>query len=386
MANFSSNSFTKKIVTVVVSVEKPMSSSEPILGLLKSSYPKLKTEIFFIGKADYLKNDEVIKKLRNGFMVVKTVTSSSEGTIYSQMAPLVRGEVCLFTSMECSPERDWIKKNAEMFIKGGSVGMVLGEVQYRNIDSHNKIETYCEQIGLGSVGSMIDEEAGGPVFANKTVILDRESVDRVALVLRPINLAVSRSFLLVFAKNSRNPKGFTVQDLVKNLMDEKLKIFYNSAALVEWFHPMDVKELKREMLNRVYQNTAWIKVCPKRLKVQIRFWGNHELSFPFWVSIDVSLGDFHWMNLLGLVIGVKYLIWCFQKLPGQTFWYTDEVLLLESGFGFFLLRYFLPVLKIQPWSDFILWCWIRYRTNMSMFLSGFGAGIKFKCFYWAESW
>jgi hypothetical protein len=379
MVSRSSNFSRKKIVSIIVLIEKYLNLSDPIFKLLKSKYPASLVEVFFTGKTPQLQKNEAYKRFQGQFKSVKTVTIKSFESIYSEVVPLTRGEICLFTSGDCSPEPHWIKRMADTFVKDDRAAIVLGSVQQRRVDPNNKIEQYCEQIGWGSIGE-IPGDANDSLTSTQVEIFEDGEVNRAISLLRPVNMAVSRALLLSLSKN------FVVLDMVEKLRNEKLKLFYNPAAEVERFHSMSFKEIDREIKNDVSQNNDWLSRNAKRISVQIHFFGKWQWSFPFLVSINFCWGDFHWLNLFGLWILSECFINGFSAHFGESFWFSDEVLLLGSVFGFFSFKYFLPVLKIQPWSDFILWCWVKYRTNMSMFLKGLWTGLKFKCFYWGESW
>jgi hypothetical protein len=379
MVNRSSYHSSKKLVSIVVFIERPLSLSDPILMLLKSSYPKSRIEVFFAGKDTHKPKKEVYQQFLGQFKSVKTVKIKSAESLYSEVFALTKGEICLFTTNDCSPDTQWVKRMVQVFIEDDLTGMVLGGIQQRCVDFHNKVEQYCEQIGWGSTGE-IPEKESGYLTSTKVEILEDKAINRIIPLLKPVNMAINRSLLL------RLSKDFTVLDILGKLRNEKYKFFYNPEAEIERFHSMDFKELNREMQSGIGKKAAWLARNSKRVNIQIQLFDKPEWSLPFWVSVNVSWGDFHWLNLFGVLVLMECLTKGFLAHFGEGFWFNDEVLLLISAFGFFSFRYFLPVLKIQPWSNFILWCWIRYRTNMSMFLRGLWTGLKFKCFYWGESW
>ena len=379
MVNRSSNHASKKFVSVVVFIERPLSLSDPILMLLKSSYPKSKIEVFFAGKSTHKPANEIYKQFLGQFKSVKTVKIKSDESLYSEVLAFTKGEICLFTSSDCSPDPQWVKRMDQTFLGNDLIGMVLGGIQQRRVDFHNKVEQYCEQIGWGSTGEILGR-GSDYLTSTKVEIFEDKEINRILPLLKPVNMAVRRSLLLKLSKN------FTVLDILEKLRDEKLNFFYNPEAEIERFHSMDFKELKKEIEVGIVKKTAWLSRNSKRIDIQVQFFGRQEWFLPFWVSINVSWDDFHWLNLFGVLVLMECFTKGFSAHFGEGFWFNDEVLLLVSAFGFFLFKYFLPVLKIQPWSDFILWCWIRYRTNMSMFLRGLWTGLKFKCFYWGESW
>jgi hypothetical protein len=379
MVSRSSNFSSKKLVSIVVLIEKSLNLSDPILKLLKSKYSASMVEVFFVGKTPHLQKTEAYKRFHGQFKSVKMVTIKSFESIYSEVFPLTRGEICLFTSSDCSPDPHWIKRVAETFAKDDLAAIVLGSVQQRQVDPHNKIEQYCEQIGWGSTNE-IAEDANGDLTSTQVEIFKDGEIYRTIPLLKPVNMAVSRSLLRSLSKK------FVVLDMVEKLRSKKLKLFYNPGAEIERFHSMSFKEIGREIQNDVRQKIDWLSRNAKRINIQIQFLGKRQWSLPFLVSINIYWGDFHWLNLFGLWVLLEFFTKGFSMHLAEYFWFTDEILLLGSIFGFFSFKYFLPVLKVQPWSDFILWCWMKYRTNMSMFLKGLWTGLKFKCFYWGESW
>ncbi len=379
MARHFPNRFNKMLVSVIVLIEQPLSSSSAILNLLKSNYPLSNIEVFFAGKTANLQKNEGYKQFESRVKAVKIVPIKSSESVYSEVFPLIHGEIGLFTSGDCFPDTNWIKRMMQTFSKDDLVGMVLGGIQQRRVNSFNKVEQYCEQIGWGSTSEISGDE-NDYINSSKVQVLEDENIYRAIPLLKSVNLGIRKSLLI------KLPKSFMVLDILEKLRDAKLKFSYNPDAEVERFHPMDFKELDYEIDKGSHEKVSWLSRNPKNIHVQVRFFREWKYSMPFWISVNVFWGDFHWLNLFGIWILIECFTKGFLEHFGEGFWFADEVLLLISAFGFFSFKYFLPVLKIQPWSDFILWCWIRYRTNMSMFLSGLWAGLKIKCFYWGESW
>jgi hypothetical protein len=114
--------------------------------------------------------------------------------------------------------------------------------------------------------------------------------------------------------------------------------------------------------------------------------GEHSLVIPFPFQTMIYWGDFHFMHLFGIWALVKSIALYLQGNPPDVILGTDHLLLVWVLFFFFLFKYFLPVLKIQPASDFLLWCWVRYRSNLAMFWGGLKGFGKFKRLYIELSW
>jgi hypothetical protein len=174
---------------------------------------------------------------------------------------------------------------------------------------------------------------------------------------------------------------------IATLESKKMRVFYQSLTSIERCPKMTLSRLGKMMAERGFRTAAWSRFASSSvLRFRLQFAGEHEITIPFFLPVNIAWGDFHWIHLWGITFLWKILWICFHTHSATAGEDTDMALFEASLFGFFLFRYFLPVLKVQPWSDFILWCWLRYRSNMSMFWGGIKASVKFRCFQWSESW
>ncbi len=385
MPNHSSSSSKNPLITVVVLLKEKLVISSPILSLTEQVYPASKIELLLIGETRWMPALDILRKLK--FKSVKTISHSSKSSFFPHVARLTQGSIVLFTQSDCRPSRQWAQKMVSVFRKNREVGMVLGEVQWRSSGSGDKIGNYCEQIGLDSVWQNLG--INSPVYLTLKKRADSAdvSIDPIASLLTPTNLALTGDALASLSKASHSLDSGLTREEIGAIENRKMRLFFEPAAMVERCPVMTSKKLTEKMNDKAFQQAVWRRFAKNTaLCIRLQFAGEHELVMPFPISVDIAWGDFHWLHLWGIAALWKTLWMCSWGRGGATAWDVDVALFDLSLFGFFAFRYFLPVLKVQPWSDFILWCWLRYRSNMSIFLGGLRASLKFRCFLWAESW
>jgi hypothetical protein len=384
MASHSSSSAKFPSVTLVVSLGETLHSSSSILALVDSTYPLSKVELILIGESRSAFDTALFKQAR--FKSIRSLVNSSKATFYSQIERIASGSIVLFTQGDCRPTGRWIKEMVAAFRRDREIGLVLGEVQWRTSDPANKVGDYCEQVGLDSAWLALGENSSYLSLKKREDSTDMQ-LEPLAAFLTPTNLALKRDALTLVAKSCHSFDRSLGRQEIEALENKKMRLFYQSSTTIERCPVMAVSRLGEMMTERGFRVAAWSRFGDSSsLRFRFQFAGVHEVSIPFFIPVDIAWGDFHWMHLWGIALLWKCLWICFQTHSATAAGDTDTALFEASLFGFFLFRYFLPVLKVQPWSDFILWCWLRYRSNMSMFWGGIKASVKFKCFQWSESW
>lgn len=160
------------------------------------------------------------------------------------------------------------------------------------------------------------------------------------------------------------------------------KLFFRPSAVVKHLHRTSLRQLCRRVSADGACHSLALKTHARRvLEFRLQLWGEYSLVIPFPIQSMIYWGDFHFMHLFGLWALFKTLI----TLHSGIVWEKD-VLLLWGIFFFFFLKYFIPVLKIQPASNFPLWAWIRYRTNLALLLGGLKGSLKYKRLNIELSW
>lgn len=384
MLNRSSSSKTP-LVTVVIPLKEKIHIDSPILDLIGQSYPSSKIELMFMGEVRFMPTFDILRKLR--FKSIKTIPHFSDGGLFPHVARLAQGKYVIFIQADCRPSRHWIKRIVSDFNADNGIGIILGEVQWRTSDPRNKIGNYCEQIGLDAVWQRLGTDSPAYLTLKKYPGSVDLSIEPVVPLLLPTNMAFRWNALVLVSKAPHSVHIGLTREEIDTIENRKMRVFFEPAAIVDRCPAMNMKKIMKKMEEQAFQAAAWSRFGKTpEFRFRLQMAGEHELVIPFPISIDISWGDFHWIHLWGGALLWKTLWMCLFGRETATAWDMDLALFDASLCGFFAFRYFLPVLKIQPWSDFILWCWLRYRSNMSMFLGGLKASLKFRCFLWSESW
>lgn len=288
---------------------------------------------------------------------------------------MVKGEYILFTDGDCAPNSDWVDQMLEPFLRDPEIGMVGGEIYTLQFDPANKVEHYCEQIGFLSVGDRVGMRQGG-YYPKVQYGYPREvNGSQTCPFFATANAAVSRKAALAIGNTFWDE--ITAEDVDFSLRIAKagFKLYFQPTAVVKHMHRANLKQFCRQVHGYGFGHPLAIKTHARRvLEIRFQYFGDFSLVFPFPWQTMIYWGDFHFLHVTGLF----------------ALWKTFTAIAFPAGawavFGFFLLKYFLPVLKIQPLSDFFLWCWIRYRSNLAMFLGGLKGSLKFKRLYIELSW
>jgi cellulose synthase/poly-beta-1,6-N-acetylglucosamine synthase-like glycosyltransferase len=353
-------------------------------------YPLNKMEVI-VADGDSSDNTvEIIKKWQKKFDNVRFTQipkCKSPGHARTAALKLVKGDYILFTDGDCAPEPDWVDKLIEPFLQDPQIGMVGGEVYTLQFDPQNKVEHYCEQIGFLSIGDRVGMKKGGYYPPVEHGYPREVNGSQTCPFFATANAAVSTKAALAIGNNFWDE--ITAEDVDFSLRIQKAgyKVYFQPGAVVNHMHRASLKEFCRQVGGYGFGHPLVIKTHAKRvLEFRLQLFGEHSIIIPFPFQTMIYWGDFHFMHLFGIWAFIKTLIPIFQGMNIPEIMGSNHVLLLWFLFFFFLVKYFSPVLRIQPASGFLLWCWIRYRSNLAMFWGGLKGTMKFKRLYIELSW
>jgi GT2 family glycosyltransferase len=348
-------------------------------------YPTHKMEVIV---ADGDSTDNTVVIIKNWQKKCKCIRSAkipkceSPGQARNAALKMVKGDYILFTDGDCAPNPDWVDKLLQPFFKDPEIGMVGGEVYALQLDPANKVEHYCQQVSFLSVGDRMNLKNGGyypPVVAK----VPREvNGSQTCPFFTTANMAVSRKAVLAIGNNFWNEITSEDVDFSLRIGKAGFKLYFQPSAVVRHMHRASLQQFCRQVWDFGLCHPLTIKTHAKRaLEFRLQYFDGKSLVIPFPFQTMIYWGDFHFMHLFG--------VWTLIQTLSAVFLgdgLGDVNILLWVFFLGFLFKYFLPVLKIQPASDFLLWSWIRYRSNWAMFLGGLKGSLKFGRLYIEMSW
>ena len=338
------------------------------------NYPLRKMEVMLVDGGSRDETVGIIQKWRKKFKRVRLIQApkcKSPGLAKNEALKWVKSDFILFTESDCAPGRDWVEKMIQPFQADPKIGMVGGEVYTLPFDPQNKVEHYCEQIGFLSVGDRMGMKEGGYYPPVRRHFPREVNGSQTCPFFTTANAAVSRKAALAVGNHFWDEDLGEDVDFSLRISKAGYKLFFLPGAVVRHLHRANLKEFCRQVQGQGLGSPLTMKAHAKNvLEIRAQFFGEHSLTLPFPIQGMIYWGDFHWMHLFGIWALVKTIVLVSQGDSGGVLLGSDHLLLLWGLFVFFFLKYFLPVLKIQPASDFLLWSWIRYRSNLAMFWGG----------------
>ncbi len=348
-------------------------------------YPVDKMEVILADGDSSDNTMEIInnwKRNQKSIRFVKVHNCNSPGHARNAALKLVKGEYILFTDGDCAPNQDWVDNLLAPFFKDAEIGMVGGELGTLRFDPANKMENYCEQVGFLSVGDRMHLKNGG-YYPSAIGKAPREvNGSQTCPYFAPANMAVSRKAVLALGKKYWGENIAEDVDFSLRIAKAGFKLFFQPSAVVKVVPRASLRQFCQQVWGYGFSRPLAVKAHAKRvLEFRIQYFGDKSILIPFPFQTMIYWGDFHFMHLFGIWAMVQTLT---NQFSGEAL--DGNIFLLWAVFLGFLFKYFLPVLTIQPAKDFLLWTWIRYRSNLAMLLGGLQGSLNFGRLYVEWSW
>jgi cellulose synthase/poly-beta-1,6-N-acetylglucosamine synthase-like glycosyltransferase len=332
----------------------------------------------------------IIEQWRKKYKCIKLVKipmCKSRGQARNEALAIAKGEYVLFTDGDCAPNADWVDKILEPFQRDSQVGLVGGEIRATSSGPADKVGRYCAQSNILAVGDRVGKKNGGyygPVRWN----LPREvNGSQNTPFFAMANAAVSREALRAIGNSFWDETASEDVDLSLRIHKAGYKLYFQPDAQVLHVHGTNLSQFCRQLGEIGFGHPLTMKTHSRRiLEVRFQYFGDFSLYIPFPLQAMVYWGDFHFMHLFGFW---TFYNWYLLKTP-QLSWalisHKPALLYPALAFLFFVLRYFSPCLKLRPLGDFLFWCWVRYRSNLALFMGGIRGALKSKRPYVEMSW
>ncbi len=361
------------------------SAGRNISGL---KYPANKMEVIVAYEESKDNTFEVLKKwqkINKRIILIPVKKCNSLGRVRNAALKKSKGDYVLFTNGDCAPNSNWVEKILEPFLSDPKIGMVGGEIYTLKFYPLNKIEQYCEQIGFQSVGDRMGKKSGGYYPRVHDGRPHEVNGSKDSPFFECANAAISRKVLKAIGVCFWGESTGEDVDFSLRVGRSGFRLYFQPEAIVKRVQQYSLKLFCQQLWLNSFGHPLLIRTHAKRaLEIRLQLFGEHSFVIPFPFQTLIYWGDFHFMHLFGFFAFIRTIFLSAQGYnpPGSV---ISGVLGLWCLFIVFFVKYFMPVLRIQPASEFIYWSWIRYRSNLAMLMGGLRGSFSFKRFYLESS-
>ncbi len=371
------------IINPIRNVERTIEKN--LQTLVDLDYPKDRMEIILADGGSTDRTVPIINQWQKKYPFIRLVVipdSKSPGHARNGALKVAEGDYILFTDGDCAPRRDWANKILEPFLRDGAIGMVGGEILTLRTDPDNIVESYCEQTRFLMVaGRCLMQEAGyypdikkdlpsevngnihSPFFATANAAVSKKAAD-----------AIEREFWHEITSED--------VDFSLRILKAGFKLYYQPSAIVEHMHRVTLAAYCKQLWGYGFGHPLAVQKHSKSvIEIQFQYTPKYiTFVIPSPKKGIIYIGDFHFMHLFGLAFLAK-LLYALAARHCSACLYPSGALFL-----FFLVKYFAPMLKLNPKSKFLSWCRIRYVSNWALMRGGFKGARTFGVIYLESSW
>ena len=350
--------------------------------LLNVDYPRDSWEWIIADGGSTDKTIEIIKQWQKQYPFIKLVeipNCPSPGFARNKALEVVRGEFLFFTDADCAPCREWINEMLKHFKNDPQIAAVGGEVFTLKVDPQNLVEAWCQHFRFNMVSPRYGfiKEGYFPDFPKDPRPSD--VAGHKAYFFGTCNVAYRRSAMQgEGAKFWERPTGEDM-NLSYEHRSKGRKFYFAPKAKVDHMHRADLKSLRKVWVTYGQAHLPLIEKYVKKngIEVILQFF-NPPSSFilPLPLKGFIYLGNFHLMHIFALFF-IMGLVFSFLWLA--LFWKIFTAISLGLTV-YFLYQYVKWNFSMEPKSKFLVWCKMKYLTNLSFIQGGLKDFKKYKIF------
>ncbi len=326
------------------------------------------------------KTIEIIKNWQKIYPFIKLVevpNCPSPGFARNKALEVVKGEFLFFTDADCAPDKNWIKEMLKHFDQDEKVAAVGGEVYTLKVDPNNLVEAWCQHFRFNMVSPRYGfiKEGYYPEFPKEPKPSDIGG--HKGYFFGTCNVAYRRKAMEeVGVKFWERPTGEDM-NLSYECRRAGFKFYFAPKAKVDHMHRADLKALRKVWVTYGQAHLPLIDkyVKKKGLEIIIQIFKVKPAFFlVFPIRGFIYIGDFHLMHLFSLsfILGLVFnFIW-----PNM-FWKIFIFVSLFLAF-YFLFQYVKWNFGMEPTNKFLVWCKMKYLTNLSFIQGGLKDFKKYK--------
>jgi glycosyltransferase involved in cell wall biosynthesis len=326
------------------------------------------------------KTINIIKDWQKKYPFIKLVqvpNCPSPGFARNRALEVAQGEFLFFTDADCAPDKNWINEMLKHFARDPKIAAVGGEVYTLKVDPDNLVEAWCQHFRFNMVSPRYGfiKEGYYPDFSKEPK--PSEIGGHKAYFFGTCNVAYRRAAMQVIkARFWDRPTGEDM-DLSYQHRSNGWKFYFAPKAKVDHMHRADLKSLRKVWVTYGQAHLPLIDKYVKKKGLEIIFQflkNNPSFLLPFPIRGFVYLGNFHLLHIFTLLflLGVGFsLIW--QGIGFRVFTLIAFLLMLYFGYQYVKWNF-----GMEPKSKFLVWCKMKYLTNLSFIQGGLKDFAKYK--------
>lgn len=340
--------------------------------LLNVDYPCNRWEWVIADGGSTDRTVEIIKEWQKKYPFIKLVkipNCPSPGFARNKALEVVRAEFLFFTDADCAPDKNWINEMLKHFERDHKIAAIGGEVFTLKVDPNNLVEAWCQHFRFNMVSPRYGfiKEGYFPTFPKNPKPSD--IAGHKAYFFGTCNVAYRRVAMQeIGAKFWDLPTGEDM-DLSYQHSSKGWKLYFAPKAKVDHMHRADLESLKKVWVTYAQAHLPLIDkyVKKKILEIILQFLKRKpSIQFPFPLKGFIYIGDFHLLHLFGLLFIVTF------------FWHKVLSLVFLLLVVYFLFQYVKWNFSMEPRSKFLVWCKMKYLTNLSFIRGGLKGFWKYK--------
>ena len=344
--------------------------------LFNVDYPHDKWEIIIADGGSTDKTVGIIKEWQKKHPFIKLVeipNCPSPGYARNKALQSVKGDFIFFTDADCAPCKDWIKIMLGHFKRDSQIAAVGGEVYTLKVDPDNMVEAWCQHFRFNMVSPRYGfiKEGYFPEFPKDPSPSDIGG--HKAYFFGTCNVAYRKAAMeSIGAKFWDLPTGEDM-DLSFQHRSKGWKFYFAPDAKVDHMHRADLKALRKVWVTYGQAHATLLNKHLKNSRLEIIFQflpKNPSISFPFPIKGFIYLGNFHLMHIFGFLFVISLI--CRE----QACLFPTIIFMLLTGY--FAYQYVKWNIGMEPKSQFLTWCKMKYLTNLSFIIGGLKDFKKYK--------
>lgn len=352
--------------------------------LLKVNYPHKDWEIIIADGGSTDNTLKIIRQYQSKYDFIKLIEipdCPSPGFARNKALLIAKGEYLFFTDADCAPCPEWINIILKAFDKDPKIGVVGGEIFTLKVEQNNLTEAYCEHFRFNMVSPRYGFIKEG-YFPELSDNHPTEIAGHRAYFFVTANVAYRKKAVdQIGARFWDYPTGEDV-DMCMQFKKNGWKLYFAPDAKIDHMHRAELKSLNKVWISYGRAHPRLLeKYATNHLEIIFQTIGkypnNPVIAIPSPIKGFIYLGNFQLMHIAGLFLIVSLLL---HLILPFILWH----LILTILFGL-LTALFLKGLSHWCWfmlprKHFLVWCWMKYITNLKFIKGGLKGSQKHKTF------